>query len=785
MKCLILAGGSGDTLWPLSRKQYPKQFMAINENRSLLQETVVRNLPFCEEFFIVTSQAWHFIAEGQLHAFQGLRYRCFLEGTGRGTAAAIALVCMQVTASELIYVVSADTIIEGPGYADGVLQAKELARKGAMVAFGVPAAGPRTGYGYIRHKDGRVLSFSEKPDRETAEDYLRQGDYVWHTGSFLFRSGDFLRQLELYAPRISRACREALKKQTVEGRKILWPAAAMESIPAASVEKAVFERCDNWRVVLTDAGWKDIGSLEDLEQTPLADTDRHIGPDCRNVTVINGQRDHLVVTNGLEDAVVVHTPDATYVGKKGRSDAMKEIVAQNWQQYRRFFDQSPVAYRPYGTYQVLVEESGYRVKKVYMYPGCAIGVHRHRYRSEHWSVAAGQVRISLEQPAEGGDTVLTARDYGVNESIYVPVGMLHKVENVGQEPAVIIEVAIGSTLGEQDIDRVEDRAAAAEPVTESVIPLKPAFQDYLWGGTALKDRYGKESDLPRLAESWELSAHPAGQSVIAAGRYAGLPLGEYFRRTGKKVWGWKCGQMDRFPILIKFIDAREDLSVQLHPGDDYALTHEGEYGKNELWHVLDAGEDAAIYYGFSGEVTVAEIRKRLEAGTLTEILKRVPVKPGDTFFIPAGTVHAILHGILLCEVQQNSNVTYRLDDYGRKDDYGQPRPLHISRALEVLAEEPLPEIHTGPLEPETHEGYTSRLLGSCKYFETVRYDVRSSVTLFMDASSFLSVIVLEGSGVLQTEDTALEMKAGDSFFLPAGEQKVQAKGTCVLLVTHV
>ena len=196
MKCLILAGGCGDRLWPVSRKNYPKQFMEINENRSLLQETVVRNIPFCDEFLIVTNGNYHFILEGQMKAFQGLRYRTFLEQEPRKTAAAIALVCMLENHKELIYVISADTVIDGQGYQETVLRAKELAKDGHLAAFGIPVNEPNTAYGYIRHRGEQVLSFTEKPDEETARKYMAAGDYLWNSGNFLFRAGDFLQELK-------------------------------------------------------------------------------------------------------------------------------------------------------------------------------------------------------------------------------------------------------------------------------------------------------------------------------------------------------------------------------------------------------------------------------------------------------------------------------------------------------------------------------------------------------------------------------------------------------------
>ena len=215
------------------------------------------------------------------------------------------------------------------------------------------------------------------------------------------------------------------------------------------------------------------------------------------------------------------------------------------------------------------------------------------------------------------------------------------------------------------------------------VKLSPVFKDYLWGGTRLKTEFSKQSDMTPLAESWELSAHKDGQSTVAEGEYAGLTLTAYLDTVGREVLGTNCEKYDYFPLLIKLIDAKGDLSVQVHPSDEYALEHEGEYGKTEMWYILDCDEGAALYYGFKEDTTREAYEAAIREGRLTDILNRVPVKRGDVFFIPAGTVHAIGAGILICEIQQNSNTTYRVYDYNRRDKDGNLRPLHVEKALAV------------------------------------------------------------------------------------------------------
>jgi len=222
----------------------------------------------------------------------------------------------------------------------------------------------------------------------------------------------------------------------------------------------------------------------------------------------------------------------------------------------------------------------------------------------------------------------------------------------------------------------------------SILKLKPGCKDYLWGGSKLIREYGKEYAGDVLAETWELSCHPDGPSVIDGGEYAGWTLAEYIEKKGKAVLGSSCSRLQDFPILIKLIDAKDNLSIQVHPDNQYALENEGQYGKTEMWYVLDAGEDAFLYYGFDKEISLEEFSGRIQEDTLTEVLHAVPVQKGDVLFIEAGTIHAIGKDILIAEIQQNSNVTYRVYDYGRTGKDGKKRELHIEKALAVTNRAP-------------------------------------------------------------------------------------------------
>ena len=310
------------------------------------------------------------------------------------------------------------------------------------------------------------------------------------------------------------------------------------------------------------------------------------------------------------------------------------------------------------------------------------------------------------------------------------------------------------------------------------VKLSPAFKDYLWGGEKLKSEFNKKCDLSPLAESWELTAHKDGQSFVASGEFSGLTLTEYIEKIGKEALGKNSEKYDYFPLLIKFIDAKGDLSVQVHPSDEYALAHEGEYGKTEMWYILDCDEGACLYYGFSKDISREEYENAIKEGKLCDILNRVRVKKGDVFFIPAGTVHAIGAGIVICEIQQNSNTTYRVFDYNRRDKNGNLRPLHVEKALEVSSLKKSPELCDTPDGDEV-------LLAECEYFEVKRLRIDGERELRIDLSGFVSLIVTDGVGKLICRDYELELAKGDSIFIPAQNDIFEVAGNLEIIQSKV
>lgn len=308
--------------------------------------------------------------------------------------------------------------------------------------------------------------------------------------------------------------------------------------------------------------------------------------------------------------------------------------------------------------------------------------------------------------------------------------------------------------------------------------LKAPCKDYLWGGNRLRE-YGKISDADKIAESWELSCHPDGESVIASGEYAGMTLTAFLKQHPEAL-GRECQKFDRFPVLIKLIDAHDNLSVQVHPDNEYALEHEGEYGKTEMWYIVDAEPGAELLYGFSREVAKEEFRRSIEENTLLDIVRHVPVKKGDVFFIPAGTLHAIGKGILIAEVQQNSNTTYRVYDYGRVGADGKPRALHIEKALDVTHLTPMQRPEEAP--PYAQNGVTMRKLSHCPYFSAELCTIEEGAVIIDQQDSFLHILVTEGTGELSGGGERFPLKPGDSVFVPAENEIIlRGQGLTVLL----
>lgn len=311
--------------------------------------------------------------------------------------------------------------------------------------------------------------------------------------------------------------------------------------------------------------------------------------------------------------------------------------------------------------------------------------------------------------------------------------------------------------------------------------LTAPCKDYLWGGNRLREEYGKVSDADKIAESWELSCHKDGQSIISNGEFKGLTLSEFIEKQGKEVLGDNCKKFEYFPILIKLIDAKDNLSVQVHPNNDYALRVEGEYGKTEMWYIVDCDPGAELLYGFKNNISKEEFERRIKDNTLLEVTNNVPVHKGDVFFIESGTLHAIGKGILIVEIQQNSNTTYRIYDYGRVGADGKPRQLHIEKAVEVTELTP-PKYPTKAVgDVIKKDGYSTQLLSKCEYFRVNKVQTDTKCDLEAGKGSFISILVLDGTGTVD----GVELKKGDSCFIPAGYGKFTFEGKAEFILTDI
>lgn len=454
---IILCGGSGTRLWPLSRTMLPKQFVRLFDGKSLFQDTVLRNAPLCSQSMIVSNRDQYFLAVDQLAQIQSHSNQFLLEPVGRNTAPAIALACMALDSDDLVFVTTSDHLIKDQAaYEKAVLEAKALAEQDNLVTFGIQPDYPETGFGYIESNGNEVLTFKEKPDAETAQTYIDQGNYYWNSGMFCFKAGMFLTELKQYAPEIYQACQNALPEESV-CEEINIDLQAMQSIPEESIDYAVMEKSQKVKVVPCDMGWSDLGSFDalydevkqpGLVNAVLAREENSPNPICvdsSNNLLIT--RDRQIALVDVDDLLVVDTSDAILISQKGSSQKVKNVVAEIKKNQQELAEVHRLAHRPWGTYEVLVNTEGYKVKRIVVKPGSKLSLQKHFHRNEHWIVVSGTATVTVD---ENRSLVRP------NESTYIKMGQLHRLENEGKIDLVMIEVQVGEYTGEDDIVRVDD-----------------------------------------------------------------------------------------------------------------------------------------------------------------------------------------------------------------------------------------------------------------------------------------------------------------------------------------
>jgi len=456
---VILSGGSGTRLWPLSREAYPKQFLPLAGQLTMLQATWKRVAPIASRGPLVIANEEHrFVAAEQLQQVGAEPAAIILEPVGRNTAPAIAVAALEATrdgADALMLVLPSDHVItDEAAFRSAVQAAASAAEAGKLVTFGIVPTGPETGYGYIKAADGQGLRaverFVEKPDLDTASSYVASGQYYWNSGMFLFKASRYLQELERLQPAMLAGSRTAWQQSRRDADFTRLDKDAFAAVPSDSIDYAVMERTADAVVIPLDAGWNDVGSWTALRDVSQQDGDGNahqgdvIAIDCRN-TYAYGQR--LVAMVGLDDVIVVETDDAVLVGKADRMQEVKTVVAQLKANGRSEASWHRKVYRPWGAYDSIDNGERFQVKRITVKPGGTLSLQMHHHRAEHWIVVSGTAEVTR------GDEVILLSE---NQSTYIPLGVTHRLRNPGKLPLELIEVQSGSYLGEDDIVRFED-----------------------------------------------------------------------------------------------------------------------------------------------------------------------------------------------------------------------------------------------------------------------------------------------------------------------------------------
>jgi mannose-1-phosphate guanylyltransferase/mannose-6-phosphate isomerase len=463
---VILSGGSGTRLWPLSRTLYPKQLLSLTGAHTMLQDTVLRLDSIKERgpVYCICNESHRFLVAEQLHETGAELGEIILEPSGRNTAPAAAIAAMLITKKypgALMLVLPADHVILDPeAFTAAVAVGTSAAERGDLVTFGITPNAPETGYGYIRvsrnSKSDKaacpVIEFVEKPDRETAEGYISSGDYFWNSGIFLFKAESYLLELEAYAPAMLAACRDALEKAVADLDFLRLDAAAFCASPSNSIDYAVMEKTTKASLVPLDAGWNDVGAWSALWDVQECDDAGNIKKgdvlvhEVKNCYIHATSR--LVTAVGLEGHIIVETSDAVLVASRECVQDVKVLVEELKKRERDEALTHRRVCQPWGTYETVDESERFKVKRITVNPGAALSMQKHHHRAEHWVVVKGTAVVTV------GEQIITLCE---DQSTYIPVGVFHRLENNADTSLELIEVQSGSYLGEDDIVRVDDR----------------------------------------------------------------------------------------------------------------------------------------------------------------------------------------------------------------------------------------------------------------------------------------------------------------------------------------
>ncbi|EAI5067800.1 mannose-1-phosphate guanylyltransferase/mannose-6-phosphate isomerase [Campylobacter lari] len=450
MTNILLCGGSGTRLWPLSRTLMPKQFLKLFDDKSLFELAVQRNSKICSNVLIVCNEEQYFLALDQISNTNKTRF--ILEPLAKNTAVAITLACLSLPKEEIVFITPSDHLVKNEkAYQEVIAKALEIANDNYLVTFGIKPDSPHIGYGYIKSKNTYdVEAFIEKPNLKKAKEFLEDGSYLWNSGMFMFKVGFFLEQMQAYSKKIYDFCLKAHKNALIQNDFIKIKSADMEKIPELSIDYALMEKSNKVKVISSDISWSDVGSFESLAKE-FSDGKNYTNTnakflDSNNIFCYASDKKKFIATIDLDDIFIIDTQDALLISKKSSSQKVKQIheaIKENENLSKNHL----CTHRPWGSFTILEDEKGYKIKRIEVKPGKRLSLQKHFHRNEHWIVLSGTASVEID----GVENLVRP-----NESIYIKMGQKHRLSNYGKIPVVIIEAQVGEYTGEDDIIRLED-----------------------------------------------------------------------------------------------------------------------------------------------------------------------------------------------------------------------------------------------------------------------------------------------------------------------------------------